>query len=53
MYRQTNYTLFPAFVAAAVAATIYTIYKCIYFFSGCIPAEELKFVMNNLPGKVS
>jgi hypothetical protein len=27
--------------------------KCIYFFLGCIPAEELKFVMNNLPGKVS
>ena len=23
------------------------------FFPGCIPAEELKFVMNHLPGEVS
>ena len=23
------------------------------FSSGCIPAEELKFVMNHLPGRVS
>ena len=25
----------------------------IFIFKGCIPAEELKFVMNNLPGHVS
>ena len=23
-----------------------------FFFTGCIPADELKFVMNHLPGKV-
>ena len=28
-------------------------YRLIGIYTGCIPAEELKFVMNHLPGKVN
>lgn len=30
-----------------------TIYPFFFICAGCIPAEELKFVMNHLPGKVN
>ena len=29
------------------------IYPLFGIYTGCIPAEELKFVMNHLPGKVT
>ena len=36
----------------AVQSRFNKYYLTIKIFSGCIPADELKFVMNHLPGKV-
>ncbi len=56
MYRRTNYTLFPAFVAAAVAATIHS-FSMIYNFRRYrlireafkgIQKDEIPWAMNQL-----
>ena len=42
VFRQCPLTLYPSIPA----------HYSIFVSSGCIPADELKFVMNHLPGKV-
>ena len=35
-----------------ISSYVDNIYPLFGIYTGCIPAEELKFVMNHLPGKV-
>jgi hypothetical protein len=45
MYRRTNYTLFPGFVAAAVAATVFHFsYIAEYIHKGCSTSGVLFFL---------